>query len=266
MIEITELSIPNIEIIGTPITALPFQEQINIILRLAKSKLGGYVCVANTHMLVEAYKKPKFQQILASAEMVTPDGTPLVWMMRLLGYPCQDRVAGMDILKELCHQAILNDLRVFFLGSQPIILKRMKQRLQLEFPNLNIAGMESLPFTSGIPEVDSELIRYINSSSDIVFVSLGCPKQEYWMAKHAHEFKAVLIGLGGVFPICAGIHRHAPQLIRTLGLEWLYRLVQEPRRLWRRYFTTIPVFLFLAMKQILKELMKSYKIMSNISH
>jgi N-acetylglucosaminyldiphosphoundecaprenol N-acetyl-beta-D-mannosaminyltransferase len=248
---------PVINIIGSPVTALPLQKQIHTILEWALKRNSRFVCVANTHMLVEAYRDPDFWHLLRSADLITPDGMPLVWMMKLLGLQSQDRVAGMDILTHLCKQAPEKDIPVFFVGSQSEILNRMKQRLEIDFPNLTIAGMEPLPFGSTAPKEDLSIIQQINNSgAKVVLVSLGCPKQEYWMAKHKHKINAVMIGLGGVFPIYAGIHRHAPKFFRSSGLEWLYRLLQEPKRLWKRYATTIPIFIWLAIKQLWTEIIQ----------
>jgi N-acetylglucosaminyldiphosphoundecaprenol N-acetyl-beta-D-mannosaminyltransferase len=246
---------PSVMVIKSPVTALTFQEHIDVITAWALSHSSRFVCVANTHMLIEAYKRIDFWSVLSSADLVTPDGMPLVWMMKLFGFHYQDRVAGMDLFLALCKQAESLNLSVFFVGSQLSVLRKIKQRLEKEFPGLNVAGMEPLPFSGSVPEVNEALIEQINASgSGLVFVALGCPKQEYWMARHKYKVKAVMLGLGGVFPVYAGIQRHAPAFLRKVGLEWLYRLLQEPRRLWKRYATTIPIFLWLAGQQLFQEL------------
>lgn len=244
--------LPTQRVLDFPITALRFNDQIQTILRWARSRESRSVCVANVHMLMEAYWNPDFGTVLKNADLVTPDGMPLVWMMRLLGAPHQDRVAGMDILQASCDLAQKLNVSVFFVGSQTEILSRMREKLEQEFPNLKIAAMEPLPFRVLTPAEDEELIEKINSSgAGLVFVSLGCPKQESWMAQHKDKIQAVMIGLGGVFPVYAGIHKRAPRMVRDLGFEWLYRWLQEPRRLWSRYTTTIPAFIWLAFKQLL---------------
>jgi len=201
---------------------------------------------------MEAYWHPKFAHHLQNADMVTPDGMPLVWMMKLLGRKEQDRVAGMDILQSLCQQASEKNIKVFFMGSQPSILAQMRTRLEQEYPNLDIVAMRSLPFRPLSNKEDEDLVEEIhNSGAGLVFVSLGCPKQEKWMAEHQGHVQAVMIGLGGAFPVYAGLKSWAPLWIRQAGLEWLYRLVQEPKRLFSRYSQTIPPFLFLALIQLL---------------
>lgn len=245
---------PNLNLIGSPVTALPFDEQVETMLRWAKCHVSKVVCVANVHMLMEAYWQPEFGTVLKEADLITPDGMPLVWMMRLIGARNQDRVAGLDILHAVCDRAQQQDISVYFVGSQPSILERMRNRLDKEFPNLKIACMQPLPFRPLTVAEDEELIQQINSSgAGIVFVSLGCPKQEHWMAQHQGKINAVMIGLGGAFPVYAGIQSRAPLWIREAGLEWLYRLVQEPGRLWKRYSSTIPPFLWLAFKQLVKK-------------
>jgi N-acetylglucosaminyldiphosphoundecaprenol N-acetyl-beta-D-mannosaminyltransferase len=254
---------PSRRIIGFPVTALPFKSQMAVILKWAKHGLSKSVCIANVHMLVEAYGNSYFATVLQQADLVTPDGMPLVWMLKLLGSPKQDRVAGLDVLQALCEQATANDVKVFFLGSQSEILNKMRERLKKEFPDLQIAGMESLPFRPMTAAEDEALVEMLNQSgAGIVFVSLGCPKQEVWMANHKGRVNSVMIGLGGAFPVYAGIHKRAPELVRSAGFEWLYRLLQEPRRLWGRYSSTIPLFIWLACKQLLidqpQELIEDY--------
>ncbi|MGA7933195.1 MAG: WecB/TagA/CpsF family glycosyltransferase [Kovacikia sp.] len=239
------------KVIGFPVTALPFDDQIALLLEWAKSSVSKVVCIANVHMLIEAHRNPDFACVLKGADLVTPDGMPLVWMLKLMGSPKQNRIAGMDVLLALCKLASPQGISVFFLGSQDTILARMKVRLEREFPNLKIAGMEPLPFRPLTPTEDEAIIQRLNDSgAGLVMVSLGCPKQELWMAQHKDKVQAVMIGLGGAFPVYAGIHKRAPQIIRALGLEWLFRLAQEPRRLWGRYSSTIPIFIWLACKQL----------------
>lgn len=249
-----------IDVVGSPVTALHFEAQINLILEWAMSKISKFVCVANTHMLVEAHWNPEFSSLLKDADLITPDGMPLVWMLKLMGFRNQNRVAGMDILLSLCKLAPLRKISIFFLGSETTTLEKMKNKLTYEFPNLQIAGMEPLPFRPLTHAEDEAIVQRIHDSgAAIVLVALGCPKQEYWMSQHKDKIKAVMIGLGGAFPVFAGDKKRAPYLIRDLGCEWLYRFRQEPARLLRRYGTTIPTFIWLASKQLLKLLYYNVK-------
>jgi N-acetylglucosaminyldiphosphoundecaprenol N-acetyl-beta-D-mannosaminyltransferase len=247
-----ENNLPVQHVIGFPITALSFDQQIEVILKWAKTGVSKIVCIANVHMLIEAHRDSHFASLLKASDLTTPDGMPLVWMLRLLGISRQDRVAGPDVLIALCRVAPEVGVSLFFLGSQSAVLEQMRTRLEREFPALKIAGMEPLPFRPMTAQEDEEIVRKLNTSgAGIVLVSLGCPKQERWMAEHRDKVDMVMIGVGGAFPMFAGIHRRAPQLVRQLGLEWLYRLIQEPKRLWKRYANTIPIFIWLAVKQLL---------------
>jgi N-acetylglucosaminyldiphosphoundecaprenol N-acetyl-beta-D-mannosaminyltransferase len=249
-----EISQIKIHIIGSPVTAAPFNCQIEMMLEWASKRVSKVVCVANVHMLTEAYYHPEFHTVLARADLVTPDGMPLVWMMNLMGARHQNRVAGLDIMLSLCQQAPQRHVKVFFLGSEASILEQMRKHLERDFPALEIAGMEPLPFRPLTRVEDAAIVQKIHDSgAGIVLVALGCPKQEYWMEQHKDKIHAVMIGVGGVFPVYAGVHKRAPAWMRNLGLEWFYRLVQEPRRLWKRYSTTIPLFVWLALKQLLTQ-------------
>jgi N-acetylglucosaminyldiphosphoundecaprenol N-acetyl-beta-D-mannosaminyltransferase len=246
------LLMPTARVLDFPITALKFDDQIQTILGWAIARESKTVCVANVHMIMEAHWNPEFASILKNADLVTPDGMPLVWMMRRMGARYQDRVAGLDILQSSCELAQKLNVSVFFMGSQAEILSGMRKRLEREFPRLRIAAMEPLPFRPLTETEDEALIERINSSgAGLVFVSLGCPKQENWIANHKHKIHSVMIGLGGAFPVYAGLQKRAPRIVRDLGMEWLYRFIQEPRRLWGRYATTIPAFMWLALKQLL---------------
>jgi len=240
-------------VIGFPIIAESFQTQLETIVDWAQKSLSKVVCVANVHMLVEAKEDKIFASVLYRADMLTPDGMPLVWLIRWLKREPQDRVAGMELMRGLCQRAAAQHIPVFFLGSTNEVLDKMRQRLRRDFPELLIAGMESPPFRPLTLGEDEALVARINDSgAGLVFLALGCPKQECWMDAHQSLVKAVMVGVGGVFPIYAGEQMLAPEWIRESGLEWGFRLIQEPRRLWGRYSNTIPKFLWLAFKQVLK--------------
>ena len=246
------VALPTRKVLDFPITALRLNEQIQTILQWAGENKSKTVCVANVHMLMEAHWNPEFAGVLKDADIVTPDGMPLVWMMKKLGATSQDRVAGLDILASICESAPKKDVSVFFLGSQKKILSGMRSKLKNKYPDLNIAAMDPLPFRPLTESEDEALIQKINESgAGIVFVSLGCPKQEKWIAQHKDKIQAVMIGLGGAFPVYAGLQKRAPRIVRESGFEWLYRWLQEPRRLWGRYTKTIPPFMWLAMKQLI---------------
>lgn len=247
-------TLPKVSVVGSPVTALPFDQQIEVISTWAQERVSKVVCVANVHMLMEAYWHQPFKSVLEEADLVTPDGMPLVWMMQLMGSHNQNRVAGMDIFMALCQAASTEGTSVFFVGSTPEILDKMRKQIDVDFPNLNVAGFEPLPFRPLTKAEDNELIEKINASgAGIVFVSLGCPKQENWMAQHRGKIHAPMVGIGGVFPVYAGLQKRAPRWVREAGFEWFYRFIQEPGRLWKRYSQTIPPFVWLALVQLVQQ-------------
>lgn len=245
---------PTINLTGTPVTALPLEDQVKAVLKWAGSFSSRVVCLANVHMLMESRWDSSFCQVLEDADLVTPDGMPLVWMMKAMGIKNQDRVAGMDFFLTICRQAAEHGIPIYLLGSTKDVLNKIQKKLEKDFPDLKLAGIDSPPFRPLTVAEDSELVARINNSgAGLVFVSLGCPKQERWMAEHKDKIQAVMVGVGAVFDVYAGAKKHAPKWVRELGLEWLYRLVQEPRRLWKRYWKTIPPFIWLAAQQIANE-------------
>ncbi len=250
-----QVSIPIQYLLNTPITCLTFEEQIMLMLRWARMRESKTICLANVHMLMEAHWDRNFAGVLEEADMVTPDGMPLVWMLQKLGIYNQNRVAGLDVFVNLCELAQQCRIKVYCVGSQPEVLVKMKHRLEEEYPVLQIAGMETLPqitIEEIVKDVDDPLIDRINKSgAGIVFICLGCPKQEIWMNQYQGKINAVMIGVGAVFSMYAGLNPRAPNWLQKAGLEWLYRLLQEPRRLWYRYGKTIPPFLYLAIRQLL---------------
>lgn len=247
--------IPTQDLLNIPITCLPFEEQIMLMLRWAKTRTSKVICLANVHMLIEAYRNPTFADVLHSADLVTPDGKPLVVMLRKLGIKHQNQVAGMDVFLNLCDLAEQTGIKVYFLGSTDKILRQIQRKLSREYPVLQVAGMKAIAKinTEDIAkDKDQDLIAEINQSgAGIVFVCLGCPKQEIWMSHYHGSIQGVMIGVGAVFSMYAGINPRAPHWVTQVGLEWLYRLLQEPRRLWGRYSSTIPPFLYLAVKDLI---------------
>lgn len=248
----TQTLIQTQSLLKTKVSALCLKEQALLINQWATCRASKFVSVANVHMLMEAYWNPQFADILESADLVTPDGMPLVWMLRAMGEARQDRVAGMDLFLVLCQLAILNQTSIFFLGAESHILEQIRKRLESEFPDLKIAGMQPLPFRPLTSQEDEAITQQINDSgAGLLFLCLGCPKQEIWIAEHKQKINAVMIGFGAVFPVYAGFYQRAPSWMREFGLEWLYRLLQEPKRLWPRYSKTIPPFIYLALQQLL---------------
>jgi N-acetylglucosaminyldiphosphoundecaprenol N-acetyl-beta-D-mannosaminyltransferase len=211
------------------------------------------VCFANVHMTIEAHRDNQLAEQINSASMVLPDGVPLTKIIRLFYGEGQERIAGMDVMPDLIKVAARLALKVYFFGTTPEILEKVIARSKYDYPDLHIAGAFSPPFDRSLD--DESYIRDIRrSGANLVFVALGCPKQEKWMATHCHKIDAVLLGVGGAFPLYAGITKRAPLWLRNLSLEWLFRLAQEPRRLLGRYVTTNSLFLYLVVKTKLKRI------------
>lgn len=214
---------------------------------------GGYVCVATVHMVMEAHDDPEFAAVVNAADLVVPDGMPLVWMQKRLGAEDASRVRGNDLMINLCRFAEDAGLSVGFYGGRQEILDAVQARAAREFPELNIAYACAPPFRELSREEDAGVVAEINKGAPyILFVGLGCPKQENWMAAHKDKIGAVMIGVGAAFDFYAGNLRESPRWLSNIGLEWLFRLAMEPKRLWRRYLILNPRFMWLAMKQIRK--------------
>ncbi len=218
----------------------------------AQNNESRYVCVANVHMIMEAYDAPDFRDIVNAADLVTPDGMPLVWTLRRLGYPGQERVYGPILTLHLLDMATKRRIPVGFSGGSPETLRLLMAVLNEKYPSLDIRYFHSPPFRPLSLAEDETVIREINTTGcRLLFVGLGCPKQERWMAEHRSKIQAVMIGVGAAFDFYAGTKRQAPSWMQKSGLEWLFRLSQEPGRLWQRYLYHNPRFMILIMGQLL---------------
>jgi N-acetylglucosaminyldiphosphoundecaprenol N-acetyl-beta-D-mannosaminyltransferase len=239
------------QIFNFPINVGKYQDYIEYIMDSAASGRSQYVYVANVHMVVEAFWNKSFNENVRHAGLVTPDGKPLTWALRLLHGIKQDRVAGMDILPALLKQSEKRKTPVYIYGGTETLLSRTQLYLGNNYPDLCIKGLYSPPFRDLTPEEEARTIERINSSgAKLVFVVLGCPKQESWMANMAGKINAVMIGIGGALPVLIGMQKRAPKWMQNAGLEWLFRLLQEPRRLFKRYFVTNSIFLYLLSREL----------------
>lgn len=206
---------------------------------------GRVVCASNAHGVVEALDDPSFAAVLNGADLNVPDGMSVVRVLRSRGIEQEDRVYGPDLTFEVARLAAEGGVPVAFYGSTEDTLARLRERLPVQLPGLDIADTISPPFR---PLTDAEddafVARLRGSGARIVFVGLGCPRQERWCAEHAHRVGAVCLAVGAAFDFHAGQLRQAPRMVQRAGLEWLFRLLVEPRRLWRRYARVVPRFLW----------------------
>ncbi len=245
------------KLIGVGINSGSYREFLRTLQKFSFNKKSSYICVANVHMLIEAYKDEEFKAIVNNAALVTPDGMPLAKGIQILYGEKQERVAGMDLLPDLLGISEKENLNVFFYGGTQEMLDQTKSYCKKEYPLLNMAGMISPPFRLLTLEEENEFIERINSSgANFVFVALGCPKQERWMASMKGRVNACMIGIGGALPVMIGMQKRAPKWMQDASLEWLYRFGQEPKRLFKRYFYTNSLFLFLFSKEYLKTKLK----------
>lgn len=235
------------QIISLNIDLLSYSDALAKIILLARAKQPGYICFANVHMTIEAHKDEIFAKQVNAANIVTADGMPIVKTLKFFYGKQQERIAGMDAFPDLLKLATDNELNVFFFGTTPELLSKLTEKARRQFPGIKIVGAFSPPFNKSLN--DPDYIEMINDSgAHLVFVALGCPKQEKWMSENSNKLNALLLGVGGAFPIYAETARRAPLFMRNMGMEWLYRLLQEPRRLFKRYLVTNTLYIFLVLK------------------
>jgi len=223
-------------ILGMRVDGTTYAETTAAVVEMALANAGGMVCIANVHMLMEAFDDPAFRGLVNSAERVTPDGVPLVSALRRAGVTQAERVYGPTLTPIVCERAEQLGLPVGFYGGSHEVLAALREELQSRFPKLDIAYSHAPPFRALSDAEDAEDVAAIRASGvKILFVGLGCPKQEHWMAAHRKSLDCAMLGVGAAFDFIAGHKRQAPSWMQRLSLEWLFRLATEPRRLWRRY-------------------------------
>jgi N-acetylglucosaminyldiphosphoundecaprenol N-acetyl-beta-D-mannosaminyltransferase len=239
-------------ILGVKISALNLDLAVSAIDDLCNKHTSHYVCVTSAHGIMDCWYKPELRPIFNNSGLTTPDGMSIVWLMRLLGYNEVSRVYGPDLLLRVCKHSLKKGYKHFFYGGAPGVPEKLAQSLSDQFPGLKIAGTYSPPFRTLSDDEDRDIIQLIDeSNADIVWVGLGSPKQEIWMDDHVNKLKApVLVGVGAAFDFISGTKKQAPKWIQGSGFEWLFRLVTEPRRLWKRYIQ-YPYFAVLILFQMI---------------
>ena len=212
-----------------------------------------FVAVTGMHGAIEAQNDPAFKNVLNSADLVVPDGMPLIWLARLQGHQLKRRVYGPELMLSFCEQTAGKGYRHFFYGATSSVCELLAQKLRSRFPGIQVVGTHSPPFRPLTPEEDEKVISQINETkADILWVGLSTPKQELWMYAHRRRLNVpVLVGVGAAFDINAGVKRQAPRWMREHGLEWFFRLLQEPRRLWYRYLVYGSQFIFYVSLELL---------------
>ena len=223
---------------------------------IAEKGSARYVIAANTHVVLMGRRDRGFQEVLDGSSLTVPDGMPLVWAANRRGYTLKERVYGPDLMWNFIRQTLTRKYRHFFLGTTEETLGELVRRCRTEFPGVEICGAYSPPFGDASADKDSQIIQRINAAKpDILWVGMGCPRQERWMFSHRDAIAvSVMVGVGLAFDLWAGRKERAPGWMQKRGLEWLFRLAQEPGRLWKRYLVGVPLFIYF---YLLEEMRKS---------
>ncbi len=248
--------IAKVNVLGVDVSAVNMDIALDTIETWIAQGDRKYVCVTGVHGLMESHRDPRIKQIHNAAGLVTPDGMPLVWLSRACGFQHVERVYGPDLLLALCQKSMRAGYRHFFYGGGERVAEILAHKLRQRFPGLKIVGTFCPPFRPLTPSEDASMVELINNSnSDIVWVGLSTPKQEVWMAEHLGRIRVpVMIGVGAAFDFHSGVKKQAPLWMQRSGCEWIFRLSQEPRRLWRRYLICNSLFLtFLALQFCLRQ-------------
>ncbi|PYR77192.1 MAG: glycosyltransferase [Acidobacteria bacterium] len=246
------LEVKRVDVLGVKVSAVSMDEALDVLDCWITEDARSYVCVTGVHGVMESRRDDRLRDIHNNAGLVTPDGMPLVWWSRAAGCRHVTRVYGPDLVLATCQRSLTTGYRHFFYGGNDGVADLLAKRLTQKFPGLVVTGTYTPPFRPLTPEEDAEVVARINAASpEIVWVGLSTPKQEYWMAEHVGRINApVMIGVGAAFDFHAGLKKQAPVWMQHSGLEWLFRLASEPRRLWKRYLVNNPAFISLALQEI----------------
>jgi N-acetylglucosaminyldiphosphoundecaprenol N-acetyl-beta-D-mannosaminyltransferase len=246
----TDNNIRRCNILGVEVCVTDIEETLDILVKNSNDLRGKYICVSNVHTVVMSYDDKKYRDIQNSGFMVLPDGKPLSVVSKIKGFRNASRVTGPDLMKRIFELSQREPYRHYFYGSTPETLDLLGRKLRKDYPGIEIAGMYSPPFRELTEDEDQVIIREINDSRpDFVWVGLGAPKQEVWMNRHLDKINGIMIGVGAGFDYFAGNIKRAPLWMQRFSLEWLYRLLQDPKRLWRRYLETNTRFIMLVLRE-----------------
>ena len=240
-------------ILGVGVNAINLSETINLIEHWIQNHSSKYVCLAPAHSIMSCYDNPDLYKIYNNSGLTVPDGMAIVWILQLAGWKNVGRVYGPDLLLSLCQQSARKKHRHYFYGGNEPSLLSLIDTLNHHFPGMIIAGFESPPFRDlSMIEKEGVINRIQKVKADIVWIGLGSPKQEIWMSENANLLKgAVLIGVGAAFDFISGMKPQAPRWVQRIGMEWFFRFLSEPSRLWRRYIINYPRFVLLVFLQYL---------------
>jgi N-acetylglucosaminyldiphosphoundecaprenol N-acetyl-beta-D-mannosaminyltransferase len=231
-------------VLGVPLALTDYQSTLDWMDATVAAGRRGYICVAAVHTVMASQEDPALRAAVLASDLTVPDGQPLVWAMNMLGHSLPSRVYGPDLMKHACERAAVTGARFYLYGGREASLLQLRDELPRRYPGLTIAGVQHAPFRELTDDEAAETAALIDAAApDVVWVGLGVPLQEKWMARMRGRLDApVLVGVGAAFDFHAGLKRQAPDWLQRLGLEWAFRLSQEPRRLWRRYLNYNPRF------------------------
>jgi N-acetylglucosaminyldiphosphoundecaprenol N-acetyl-beta-D-mannosaminyltransferase len=241
------------QVLDTPIGLVTMPQAIHTVAQWLKEEgRCRLVTFANVHMVVEARRKPEFCEILRQTDLNCPDGSPLSWIGTALHGSRVSQVAGPDFMPLFCEQTAGQGHRHFLYGGADGVAEKTARELIRRYPGIQIAGHYTPPFRQLTKQEDEQVCRQINNSrADIIWVCLGCPKQEMWIVEHRDLLNAkIILAVGQAFDILAGVRPRAPRLFRKLGMEWAYRLIQEPGRLWKRYLVSNVLFVIWMLQRL----------------
>lgn len=240
-----------VNILGVGVSAINMAMAVAMFDAWIARRERQYVCITGVHGVMESQRDPALRAILCRSGLTAPDGMPLVWLSKLQGFRQVQRVYGPDLMLALCARSLETGYRHFLYGGDEELVEALAARLHQRYAGLQIVGAYAPPFRPVTPEEDADIVRMINDARpDVVWIGLSTPKQERWMAAHSRRITApVLVGVGAAFDFNAGCKRQAPPWMQRSGLEWFFRLVQEPKRLWRRYLLNNPRFVVLVLLQ-----------------
>jgi N-acetylglucosaminyldiphosphoundecaprenol N-acetyl-beta-D-mannosaminyltransferase len=243
-----------VDILGVGVNPINLDDAVATIERWISNGSRNYVCVTGVHGVMESRRDQRLRRIQNEAGMVTPDGMPLVWFSRFCRNGRMDRVYGPDLMRKMTAVSCRRGYKQFYYGGGQGVADKLKQALVAAHPELEVAGTLCPPFRELTPDEDRAEVAAINAACpDVVWVGLSTPKQEFWMANHLGRVEApVMVGVGAAFDFLAGTKRQAPRWMQRHGLEWLFRLSAEPRRLWRRYAYIVPGFIILAVGDLMR--------------
>jgi N-acetylglucosaminyldiphosphoundecaprenol N-acetyl-beta-D-mannosaminyltransferase len=246
--------VKKIKILSMLVAETNIEQTLKTVIEMTKKNIGSFVCVSNVHMCMEVFDSPEFESVVNNADFVIPDGRPISWAQKLLGHKNAEQVRGQDIMNELCRISGDKELNIgLYGGSSDVLLEQVIFKLKQRYPDINITFSYSPPFRPLTLNEDNAIISDINHADiNVLFVGIGCPKQEIWMAEHKEQLNCVMLGVGAAFDFIAGSKNHAPKWMQKFGLEWLFRLCSEPTRLWKRYFKQNPRFIYHFYKQLIK--------------